>query len=143
MKVEITFSELQEIIKQKIGKSPVFCKVDDKSFKAGFPLAIKVPFVGEIQKNVSLNFEVQMMENTTLTLSYDGGLAVNAMFGGALKFIEDDEKFHFVEKNKDRQLLVHLKQIEKLKDVFDKVDIQEIKVEETGFCVTCKIKDVL
>src|SRR5574344_1738197 len=142
MKVELSFSELQEMVENKTGKKVLFSQVDGSTLNVAYPMSVHIPIIGNVTKTVSMKLNINMVSNTHLAVACDGDQAVNVMLMGALKFIEDDPKFKFVEIKENHRLILHLEQLEPLKDVFSKVDIQAIEVIEYGFNVTCKLKEI-
>jgi len=143
MKIELSFSETEKMIESKTDKKIQLSHVDDSTIKVVFPTSIHVPFVRNITKNISMNLSVDMKGTNILALVYDGGIAVNGVFTGALNLIEDEPKFNFVEKADNHQLYLHLDQLEQLRDLLTKVDIESINVIESGFSITCKLKEIL
>ncbi len=142
MEILITFPEIQELIKKKTDKDIILNMVDNKTIKITYSFSVKIPLLGKVKKDISLNVSIEDINGTNVCLAYDYSLSIDMMISGAQRFIQEDSRLNFVEFRDTKQILLKLGKIEQLKTVFDKVDIQSVSVMETGFRMACKLKDI-
>lgn len=143
MKVLISFSEIQEIINKKIGKDVTLSRVDDKTINASCTIVIRIPVLGRIKKDITLDVSIEEIIGTDVHMTYNCGMAFGMMIAGALSFIKEDPRLSFVEIGDSRQITLKLDKMEKVKSVFDKVEIQSVNVTDSGVEAVCKLKDIL
>jgi hypothetical protein len=142
MEILITFPEIQELIKNKTGKETIFSMVDSKTIKVTYPINVKIPLLGQITKDVSLNVSIDEISGTDIRMTYDCGMAIEMMISGALKFIKEDPRLNFVGIGNSKQIILKLGEIDKIKSAFEKVEIEVINVAEAGIGAVCRLKDI-
>jgi hypothetical protein len=79
--------------------------------------------------SLSVKFSVEKILGTDITLSYEGNMAVNAISGSDIVRKIVSEKIignHVVTFTEGRQIIIHLANIEKLRNVFEVVNIEDI-----------------
>ena len=140
MKIQISFPEIQEIIKNKTGKDIIINMVDHNTIGISYILAIKVLFFGQVDKNFNLNISIKEINDTNVIMSYNCGKKMSLMITGALKMLKENPKLSFIEVSDNKQIIIKFGEIENVRSIFDKVEIQSINVIENGIEVTCKSK---
>jgi len=143
MKILITFPEIQEIIKNKTGKDITLSMAKDNTVRILYTLAVKVPFIGNVEKDIALNVSIKEIKGTDIYMSYDCGMGMSLMISEALKMLKEDPRLGFIEVGKDKQMVLKLGEMENIKSVFDKIDLQSISVTNSGIGAICKLKEIL
>lgn len=143
MNIQIAFSEIQEIIEKKTGKEISLSMVNKNTIRASYTLSVKVPMLGLIDKNVNLDVTINKIDGTDINMTYDCGLGMSLIIGGALKLLKEDPRLNFIEVGDSKQLRLKLGEIENIRNVFEKVAVQSIGVVETGIETVCKLKEIL
>ena len=69
MQVKIEFYELQSLVRQKIGREIVLSAVDGRTVRV--EAKVKVPLLGEMEKNIGVNVSVEQIESNNVRLKYD------------------------------------------------------------------------
>lgn len=127
MKASISFSELQDIIKEKAGQAFSFSPVDRRTFRVTYPLNL-----GFIKKDISANLIVKEMMGSDLLLQLSAGPGTDALLTTVLNLAKNKIPEGLLEKRPDSHILLHLDQVEQLKSVFEKINISDIHVLDEG-----------
>ena len=71
MQVKIEFYELQSLVRQKTGREIVLSAVDGRTMRVEAKVKVKVPLLGEMEKNIGMNVSVEQIESNNVRLKYD------------------------------------------------------------------------
>jgi len=134
MKLQISYSELESIIRKKTGQSVEIGYVNPQTIT--IRKGIKVLFV---QKAVSVNVEVVEIAGTNLVLRYDAGLGLEMAAKGVMIYFKE-ALGNLVEERGQNALVVHLDQIEKLKGALPAVKLQTISFDDKTTIISFKLK---
>lgn len=134
MKLQISYSELESIIRKKTGQSVEIGYVNPQTIT--IRKGIKVLFV---QKAVSVNVEVVEIAGTDLVLRYDAGLGLEMAAKGVMIYFKE-ALGNLVEERGQNALVVHLDQIEKLKGALPAVKLQTISFDDKTTIISFKLK---
>ena len=135
MKASISFPELQSILQQKTEQNFSFAFVDDKTVHVIYPLDL-----GIIKKDLSADLSIIDMDGSNLLVKLDAGLGTDTLLTTALGLLKNKIPEGLIEKRPDRQLLLHLGQIEQVKSVFDAIQVDDIHVLTNGLEVEGGLK---
>ena len=135
MKASISFPELQSILRQKTEQNFSFAFIDDKSIRVTYPLDL-----GFMKKDISANLSILNMEGSDLLVSIDAGFATDTLLSAILGIFKNKIPEGLIEKRPDKQLLLHLGQIEQVKTVFDAIQVNDIHVLNDGLEVEGGLK---
>ena len=134
MKLQISYSELESIIRKKTGQSVEIGYVNPQTIT--IRKGIKVLFV---QKAVSVNVEVVEIAGTDLVLRYDAGLGLEMAAKGVMIYFKE-ALGNLVEERDQNALVVHLDQIEKVKGALSAVNLQTISFDDKTTIISFKLK---
>ena len=134
MKLQISYSELESIIRKKTGQSVEIGYVNPQTIT--LRKEIKVLFV---QKTVSVNVEVVEIAGTDLVLRYDAGLGLEMAAKGVMIYFKEALD-NLVEERGQNALVVHLDQIEKVKGALSAVNLQTISFDDKTTIISFKLK---
>lgn len=135
MKASISFPELHNLITGKTNQPIAFSFVDEKTFRVTYPLNL-----GFFTKEISANLIIKELIGSDLLLQLDAGMGSDTMLSTVLSLLKDKIPAELLEKRPDSQLLLHLGQIERVKAVFDKVDVTDLHVLTEGLEVEGNLK---
>ena len=135
MKASISFPELQSILRQKTEQNFSFAFIDDKSIRVTYPLDL-----GIMKKDISANLSILEMKGSDLLVSIDAGFATDTLLSTVLGIFKNKIPEGLIEKRPDKQLLLHLGQIEQVKTVFDAIQVDDIHVLDSGLEVEGRLK---
>ena len=123
MKASISYLELQRLVTENTKQPISFEQVDAKTVKVLYELNL-----GIINKKVGVDLKVLDVIGSDLRLRYSAGFGMDGLVGMALNMVKDKIPAGLLEEQPDRVLLVYLGQIEKMKPVFEKIDVKDINM---------------
>ena len=135
MKAYISFPEIQNLLAEKTQQAVSFAFVDPKTVKVTYPLNL-----GLIKKDISANLIIKELTGSDLLLKLDAGFGSDTMLATVLSLLKDKIPSGLMEKRPESQLLLHLGQIEQVKNVFEKVDVTDLHVLNEGLEVEGNLK---
>ncbi len=137
MEVKINYTELQDYILSKFGKK---VEVSYANFST-ITVSTKVSVLG-FSKNIGIDLAIEKIENSVLYVSYGGKMGIELLVSPAISFLKHlvPEKAGFVEETAGHKLAINLAMLDELKNVLDKVELREIRFDETSINVVAKLK---
>lgn len=121
MKASVSYQELQKLVTEQTRQPISFEFVDVKTLKVLYELNL-----GIMKKKLGVDLKVLDIVGTDLRVQYSAGFGMDGMVGMALNMVRDKIPAGLLEEQPDRVLLVHLDQIDKLKPVFERIDVKDI-----------------
>lgn len=137
MEVKINYTELQDYILSKFGKK---VEVSYANFST-LTVSTRVSVFG-FSKNIGIDLAIDKIENSVLYVSYGGKMGIELLVSPAISFLKHlvPEKTGFVEETAGHKLAINLAMLDELKNVLDKVELREIRFDETSINVVAKLK---
>lgn len=135
MKASISFPELQTILQEKTEQSISFAYADPKTIRVTYPLNL-----GFMKKDISANLSILEMVGSDLLVKLDAGMGTDTLMSTVLSLLHNKLPAGLIEKCPDRQLILHLGQIEQVKTVFDAIQVDDIHVLDNGLEVEGGLK---
>ena len=126
---------MQSILQEKTEQNISFAFVDNKTIKVTYPLNL-----GIIKKDISADLTILEMVGSDLLVSIDAGFGTDTMLNTVLGILKNKIPEGLIEKRPDRQLMLHLDQIEQVKTVFDAIKVDDIHVLNEGLEVEGGLK---
>lgn len=123
MKASISYQELQRLISEQTQQPISFEFVDNKTVKVLYELNL-----GIMKKKVSIDLKVLDIVGTDLRVRYAGGFGMDGLVRMALNMIRDKIPTGLLEEQPNNELLVHLATIDKIKPVFERIDVKDINM---------------
>ena len=135
MKASISFPELQNLITEKAKQYISFSYVDGKTVRVTFPIDLRF-----VKKDISANLIIKELIGSDLLVQLSAGLGTETLLTTLLSLFKDRIPENLIEKRPDSQLLLHLGELEQMKAVFEKVDVNDIHVLTDGLEVEGGLK---
>lgn len=137
MEVRIKYTEIQEFILNNFHKEVVLTYVDPSTVSVSTKIKV-FAFV----KNVGVDLKVEKLEGSKLPLVYSGKLGIELLISPAISFLKKlvPEKTNLILQGTGNRVFVNLAEIDKLKAVLDKVELQSISFDETHVIVEAGLK---
>ena len=135
MKASISFPELQNLITEKAKQNISFSYVDGKTVRVTYPIDLRF-----VKKDISANLIIKELIGSDLLVQLSAGLGTETLLTTLLSLFKDRIPENLIEKRPDSQLLLHLGEVEQLKAVFEKVDVNDIHVLTDGLEVEGGLK---
>lgn len=137
MEVRIKYTEIQEFIKKNFQKEVGLAYVDPSTVSVSTKIKV-FAFV----KIVGVDLKVEKLEGSKLPLVYSGKLGIELLISPAISFLKRlvPEKTNLISQGTGNKVFVNLAEIDKLKAVLDKVELQSISFDETHVIVEAGLK---
>lgn len=137
MEVRIKYTEIQEFILNNFHKEVVLTYVDPSTVSVSTKIKV-FAFV----KNVGVDLKVEKLEGSILHLVYSGKFGIELLISPAISFLKRlvPEKTNLISQGTGNKVFVNLAEIDKLKAVLDKVELQSISFDETHVIVKAVLK---
>ena len=137
MEVRIKYTEIQEFILNNFHKEVVLTYVDPSTVSVSTKIKV-FAFV----KNVGVDLKVEKLEGSILHLVYSGKLGIELLISPAISFLKRlvPEKTNLISQGTGNKVFVNLAEIDQLKAVLDKVELQSISFDETHVIVEAGLK---
>ena len=123
MKASISYQELQRLISEQTQQPIIFEFVDNKTVKVLYELNL-----GIMRKKVSIDLKVLDIVGTDLRVRYAGGFGMDGLVRMALNMMRDKIPTGLLEELPNNELLVHLATIDKIKPVFERIDVKDVNM---------------
>ena len=136
MKLAITYAELQDYVASHFHKTVHFGYVDGATVSVSVPIKV----FGFI-KSVGINIIVKKIEGTDLFLSYDGKMGIDLLVSPAISYAKKlvPGKADWVELMPGNILKLRLGDIDQMKKVFDKIELNNIFFEQGNIVVDASL----
>lgn len=137
MEVRIKYTEIEGFIKKNFQKEVGLTYVDPSTVSVSTKIKV-FAFV----KNVGVDLKVEKLEGSKLPLVYSGKLGIELLISPAISFLKRlvPEKTNLISQGTGNKVFVNLAEIDKLKAVLDKVELQRISFDETHVIVEAGLK---
>lgn len=123
MKASVSYQELQRLVTEQTKQPISFDFVDNKTVKVLYELNL-----GLIKKKISVDLKVLNIVGSDLRVKYSGGFGTDGLVKMALNMANDKIPTGLLEEQPDHVLLVHLDKIDKIKPVFERIDVKDINM---------------
>lgn len=123
MKASVSYQELQRLVTEQTKQPISFDFVDNKTVKVLYELNL-----GLIKKKISVDLKVLDIVGSDLRVKYSGGFGMDGLVKMALNMANDKIPTGLLEEQPDHVLLVHLDKIDKIKPVFERIDVKDINM---------------
>lgn len=123
MKASVSYQELQKLITEQTNQPISFEFVNPKTVKVLYELNL-----GIMKKRVGIDLRVLDIVGTDLRVQYSAGFGMDGMVSMALNMVRDKIPAGLLEEQPDRVLLLHLDKIDKIKPVFERIEVKDINM---------------
>ena len=123
MKASISYQELQKLVTEQTQQPISFEFVDQKTIKVLYELNL-----GIMKKKIDVDVKVLDLVGTDLRVQYAAGFGMDGMVGMAWGMVKDKIPAGLLEERPNRVLLIHLDRIDKIKPVFERINVKDINM---------------
>lgn len=137
MEVRIKYTEIQEFIKKNFHKEVGLAYVDPSTVSVSTRIQVFA-----FARNVGVDLKVEKLEGSILHLVYSGKFGIELLISPAISFLKKlvPEKTNLISQGTGNRVFVNLAEIDQLKAVLDKVELQSISFAETHVIVKAVLK---
>ena len=131
------------LIKQNSGQTINLRVVNENTINVGYLITVKVPVLGQVSRNVSLDLIVDEVADKDLYLHYATGVfGVDTLLDMMLAAIPILSKTTALQKQKDGGLVVHLNEIKWVKDSLKQIELKSLKFANDTISVGFSAREV-
>lgn len=123
MRASVSYQELQKLVTEQTQQPISFEFVDPKTVKVLYELNL-----GIMKKKIGVDLKVLGMSGTDLRVQYSAGFGMDGMVGMALNMVRDKIPTGLLEEQPNHVLIVHLGTVDKLKPVFERIDVKDVNM---------------
>ena len=123
MRASVSYQELQKLVTEQTKQPISFEFVDQKTLKVLYELNL-----GIMKKKVGIDLKVLDIIGTDLRVQYSAGFGMDGLVGMALNMVRDKIPAGLLEELPDHVLLVHLGTVDKLKPVFERIEVKDVNL---------------
>ena len=123
MKATVSYQELQKLVTEQTQQPISFEFVDQKTIKVLYELKL-----GIMKKKIGSDLHVLEVWGPDLKGKYAAGFGLDGLVGMALNMVREKIPVGLLEEQPNHVLLVHLGKIDKIKPVFDRIDVKDINM---------------
>lgn len=137
MEVRIKYTEIQEFILNNFHKEVVLTYVDPSTVSVSTRIQVFA-----FARNVGVDLKVEKLEGSILHLVYSGKFGIELLISPAISFLKRlvPEKTNLISQGTGNKVFVNLAEIDQLKAVLDKVELQSISFDENHVIVEAGLK---
>jgi hypothetical protein len=123
MKASVSYKELQKLVTEQTNQPIGFEFVNQKTVKVLYDLNL-----GIMKKKIGVDLKFLDIVGSNLRVQYSAGFGMDGMVSMALNMIRDKIPAGLLEEQPDHVLLVHLDKVDKLKPVFERIEVKDINM---------------
>jgi hypothetical protein len=123
MKASVSYKELQKLVTEQTNQPIGFEFVNQKTVKVLYDLNL-----GIMKKKIGVDFKILDIVGSDLKVQYSAGFGMDGMVSMALNMIRDKIPAGLLEEQPDHVLLLHLDKIDKIKPVFERIEVKDINM---------------
>jgi hypothetical protein len=123
MKASVSYQELQRLISEQTQQPISFEFVDNKTVKVLYELNL-----GIMKRKVGIDLKVLDINGADLRVRYAAGFGMDGLVRMALNMLKDKIPAGLIEEQPYNELLVHLDKIDKVKPVFERIDVKDVNM---------------
>lgn len=123
MKASVSYKELQKLVTEQTDQPISFEFVNQKTVKVLYDLNL-----GIMKKKIGVDLKFLDIVGSNLRVQYSAGFGMDSLVSMALNMIRDKIPAGLLEEQPDHVLLVHLDKVDKLKPVFERIEVKDINM---------------
>ena len=132
MKAELSYREIEKLIRDKANKSVRVSYENSKTIKVSYDIDMFFT-----TKTVEVYLEVRQVSSASIKLRYYSyGFAVETIVSGILNMMDSD----IYSKGDDNMLIIYLKNIDGLESAFKTISLSDVTFNSNGTNVVMQIK---
>lgn len=127
MKLSVDFSEIIALVKEKSGKEITLTTLNDKTVKVGYVMKVKIPFMDKyLSSTFDIDVTYEKLVGEDVYLSYNGGKGLDMVIEGVKNLVPQLKDIEIIELASGNNVIVHLGEIEKAHEVFEKIAVNDV-----------------
>ena len=123
MKASVSYKELQKLVTEQTDQPISFEFVNPKTVKVLYDLNL-----GIMKKKIGVDLKFLDIVGSDVRVQYSAGFGMDGMVSMALNMVRNKIPAGLLEEQPDRVLLLHLDKIDKIKPVFERIEVKDINM---------------
>ena len=123
MKASVSYQELQKLVTEQTQQPISFEFVDKKTIKVLYEVNL-----GIMKKKIGIDVNILDIIGTDLRVRYSAGFGMDGLVGMALGMVRNKIPEGLLEEQPDQVLLLHLDKVDKIKPVFERINVKDINM---------------
>ena len=123
MKASVSYKELQKLVTEQTDQPISFEFVNSKTVKVLYDLNL-----GIMKKKIGVDLKFLDIVGSDVRVQYSAGFGMDGMVSMALNMVRNKIPAGLLEEQPDRVLLLHLDKIDKIKPVFERIEVKDINM---------------
>ena len=123
MKASVSYKELQKLVTEQTDQPISFEFVNSKTVKVLYDLNL-----GIMKKKIGVDLKFLDIVGSNLRVQYSAGFGMDGMVSMALNMVRNKIPAGLLEEQPDHVLLLHLDKIDKIKPVFERIEVKDINM---------------
>lgn len=123
MKASVSYKELQKLVTEQTDQPISFEFVNSKTVKVLYDLNL-----GIMKKKIGVDLKFLDIVGSNLRVQYSAGFGMDGMVSMALNMVRNKIPAGLLEEQPDRVLLLHLDKIDKIKPVFERIEVKDFNM---------------
>lgn len=123
MKASVSYKELQKLVTEQTDQPISFEFVNSKTVKVLYDLNL-----GIMKKKIGVDLKFLDIVGSNLRVQYSAGFGMDGMVSMALNIVRNKIPAGLLEEQPDHVLLLHLDKIDKIKPVFERIEVKDINM---------------
>lgn len=136
MQLNVTFTEIQDLIKRKAQKEVRLSAIDSRTLSVS--IDISLPLIGK--KEVRVQLKLEEINNQYALLSYNNGMGVDLVITAILKYLEMQSNVSYVQGLPDNRIKIQLNQIPQAQSALKAIDVHTLTFEKENAILEFGIK---
>lgn len=136
MRLNVALNEAIDLIKVRVHQPVSLQIVSDDTIKVGYEVSVKIPLIGNKSKTINIDFTIDKVDDSTVYIHYSTGiLGGDSVINVLLSFLPAVKDFKVVDRYDDGNIVVHLKKINQLRDMLEKIKINSISFGQDNIVI--------
>ena len=137
MILSISTAEAIELIKKQTNQTIGLKTISENTITVTYLITVKIPIIGHVSKNINVDLTIDKVVGTDLYLQYStGSIGIDAIINAVLPFIPSVRNYPVADINDNGAITLHLKQIQQLDDILEKITIDAVSFGDNSILVS-------
>ncbi len=137
MQLTATFEEISAYVKERFGQQIALSRGERGELRLSY---VKRVLIKDVSVGIGLTFDE--VKADSLTISYNGGMAIDMIVGGALSFFTNQfsELAAGIHPQDNHKILINLAEMEKAKPVVENIALTSIQIAPNALIIDFTLK---
>lgn len=136
MILNISIDEAVDIIKARTHKPISMRIVNSNTINVGYEVSVKIPLIGNRSKTISVDLIIDNVTDSDIYIHYSTGIiGGDSLINALLSYFPAINNSKVVEACEDGHIMIHLNELDQLKGMLEKIEINSISFGDDDIMV--------